>query len=81
MIEEISERIGVVPLERLAGCGSSGRVGVKLSPSARWSTCCSGLGPRGDRFGLRRGGLSVGKLRRNPHGVVLDEHLAAGRAA
>ncbi len=38
-------------------------------------------GPKGDLFGLRRGGLSVAKLARNPHGIVLAEHLAPGRAA
>ena len=31
-------------------------------------------GPHGDRFGLRRGGLSLKKLRAHPHGMVLGEH-------
>jgi anaerobic selenocysteine-containing dehydrogenase len=35
------------------------------------------LGPGGDRFGLRRG-LSLRALRRNPHGVVLGEHVRTG---
>ena len=36
------------------------------------------LGPYGDRFGLRRGGLNAKKLRDNPHGIVLDEHAPTG---
>ena len=35
-------------------------------------------GPDGDWFGLRRGGLSVARLRRRPHGVVTAEHVATG---
>ena len=35
-------------------------------------------GPHGDRFGLRRGGLSLKKLRAHPHGMVLGEHVATG---
>lgn len=30
------------------------------------------LGPIGDRFGLRRGGWSLNKLRQHPHGVMVD---------
>lgn len=36
------------------------------------------LGPGGDLFGLRRGGLSLRALRRRPHGVVLGEHVRTG---
>jgi anaerobic selenocysteine-containing dehydrogenase len=35
------------------------------------------LGPRGDRYGLRRG-LSLAALRRRPHGIVLDEQVRTG---
>ena len=35
-------------------------------------------GPGGDLFGLRRGGLSLRKLRRHPHGLVLGEQIATG---
>jgi formate dehydrogenase len=35
-------------------------------------------GPRGDLFGLRPSGLSWKKLRRHPHGLVLDRHIATG---
>lgn len=35
-------------------------------------------GRDGDLFGLRRGGLSVAKLRANPHGIVLAPHVETG---
>jgi anaerobic selenocysteine-containing dehydrogenase len=74
IIEEISERIGVVPSSSWP-LRQLGRVGVKLSP-LRLVDLLLRTGPRGDLFGLRRGGLSVEKLKRNPHGMVLAEHLA-----
>ena len=37
-----------------------------------------GAGRRTFETGLRRSGLSLAKLRRLPHGVVLDEHIATG---
>ena len=36
------------------------------------------VGPYGDRFGLRRGGLNPKRLREQPHGVVLAEHAPTG---
>jgi formate dehydrogenase len=35
-------------------------------------------GRDGDRFGLRRGGLSLAKLRAQPRGVVLADHVETG---
>ncbi|UGT40827.1 molybdopterin-dependent oxidoreductase [Nocardia yamanashiensis] len=35
-------------------------------------------GPYGDRFGLRRDGLSLAKLRRHPHGLVLSDSIPTG---
>jgi anaerobic selenocysteine-containing dehydrogenase len=35
-------------------------------------------GRDGDRFGLRRSGLSLAKLRAQPHGTVLAEHVETG---
>jgi formate dehydrogenase len=37
-------------------------------------------GRDGDRFGLRRGGLSLAKLRAHPHGVVLAQQTETGVA-
>ncbi len=74
VIDEISRRIGVVPssvrLARLAG-----RAGIRFSPR-RLVDLLLRTGPKGDLFGLRRGGLSIAKLARNPHGMVLADHLA-----
>ena len=54
-----------------------GRLGKKITPT-RLVDLLLRTGPEGDWFGLRRGGLSVAKLRRRPHGVVVDEHIATG---
>ena len=76
IIEQISRRIGITPssvrIARLLG-----RAGIRLSPQ-RLVDLIVRVGPRGDLFGLRRGGLSVAKLREHPHGIVLDENLKAG---
>jgi anaerobic selenocysteine-containing dehydrogenase len=54
-----------------------GRLGRALTPT-RLVDLLLRTGPEGDWFGLRRGGLSVAKLRKRPHGVVVDEHIATG---
>ncbi len=74
VIDEISRRIGVVPSSVWAA-RVLGKAGVRLSPR-RLVDLLLRTGPRGDLLGLRRGGLSLAKLRRNPHGIVLAEHLA-----
>jgi formate dehydrogenase len=74
VIEEISSRIGVVPSSVLAA-RLLGKVGIKLSPR-RLVDLLLRLGPKGDLLGLRRGGLSLKKLAKSPHGIVLAEHLA-----
>jgi formate dehydrogenase len=76
IIEEIAERIGVVPSSSWP-LRQLGRTGITLSPQ-RLVDLLLRTGPKGDLFGLRRGGLSLDKLRRNPHGIVLAEHLAPG---
>jgi formate dehydrogenase len=53
------------------------RAGLRVSPK-RLLDFLLRTGPDGDRFGLRRGGLSLAKLRRNPHGIVLADHIATG---
>ena len=54
-----------------------GRLGRAITPT-RLVDLLLRTGPEGDWFGLRRGGLSVAKLRKRPHGVVVDEHIATG---
>ena len=76
VIEEIAERIGVTPSSSWP-LRQLGRVGIKFSPR-RLVDMLLRTGPKGDLFGLRRGGLSVKKLEQNPHGIVLAEHLAPG---
>ena len=76
IIEAIAGRIGVVPsssgVARLLG-----RVGIKLSPRSLVDLLLR-TGPKGDWFGLRRGGLSLKKLREKPSGMILAEFLQAG---
>ena len=54
-----------------------GRLGKAITPT-RLVDLLLRTGPKGDLFGLRRGGLSVKRLRERPHGVVVDEHIATG---
>jgi anaerobic selenocysteine-containing dehydrogenase len=76
IIEEIAGRIGVVP-SSAAALRLLGRAGVKVSPR-RLVELGIRLGPKGDLFGLRRGGLNIKKLRQNPHGLVLAQHREGG---
>ncbi|MFE3022891.1 molybdopterin-containing oxidoreductase family protein [Nocardia tengchongensis] len=88
IIDAIATRIGVQPF----AVGPARPVGRLLSTlrrrvpalaSARPTpTLLADLalrtGPYGDRFGLRRNGISLSKLRRHPHGIVLSDAIATG---
>jgi formate dehydrogenase len=76
IIDAISRRIGVAPYS-VPAFRALAKVGLRLTPQ-RLVDVLLRTGPRGDFFGLRRSGLSLAKLRRLPHGVVLDEHIATG---
>jgi anaerobic selenocysteine-containing dehydrogenase len=76
VVEEISKRIGIVPSSVLA-MRLLGKVGLKLSPR-RLVELLLRIGPQGDRFGLRRGGLNPRRLREAPHGIVLADDLEGG---
>lgn len=76
IIEQISRRLGVTPSSS-AVVRRLGKLGIRLS-AQRVIDLALRLGPEGDLFGLRRGGLSVAKLRRNPHGIVLHERHPVG---
>jgi anaerobic selenocysteine-containing dehydrogenase len=55
-----------------------GLFGSRLSPRLIVDAVIR-LGAGGDRFGLRRGGLTFSRLAaERPHGVVLDNHVKAG---
>ena len=76
IIEEISKRIGVVPASAPA-LRRLGKLGLRLSPR-RLIDLLLRTGPDGDRFGLRRKGMSLRKLAEHPHGIVLRPYLEAG---
>ncbi|MFC5181340.1 molybdopterin-dependent oxidoreductase [Actinomadura harenae] len=77
VIDELATRMGI-------GVGAFGpqrlahRLGLRPSPRLMVDALLRS-GPRGDRFGLRPGGLSLRKLRKNPHGIVLADHQPTGR--
>jgi anaerobic selenocysteine-containing dehydrogenase len=76
IIEAISRRIGVTP-SPAANLRTLGKVGVRIGPR-RIVELLLRMGPKGDLFGLRRGGLNLKKLAANPHGIVLADSLTAG---
>jgi anaerobic selenocysteine-containing dehydrogenase len=76
VIEELSRALGVTP-SSVAPLRLLGRLGIRLSPQ-RLIDLLLRTGPDGDWFGLRRGGLSLGRLRGLPHGVVTARHVATG---
>lgn len=76
ILDAVARALGTAPLPtRPARLGA--RLGIRPSPQ-RVLDALLRLGPDGDRFGLRRGGLSIARLRRNPHGIVLAEHVPTG---
>ena len=76
IIDAISSRVGVTPASAWP-LRALGRVGLRLSPR-RLLDLGLRLGPKGDLFGLRRGGLSIAKLRRHPHGLRLGARHPTG---
>jgi anaerobic selenocysteine-containing dehydrogenase len=76
IIDDLSRRIGVAPYSAKA-LRTLAKLGLRLSPR-RLIDLLLRAGPAGDRFGLRRGGLSLKKVARHPHGIVLDDQLATG---
>jgi formate dehydrogenase len=76
IIDAISRRIGVAPYS-VPALRALARLGLRVKPRQLVDLLLR-TGPRGDLFGLRRSGLSLRKLSRHPHGLVLDEHVATG---
>jgi anaerobic selenocysteine-containing dehydrogenase len=76
IIDDMARRVGVAPYSA-RGLRLLARLGLRPGPE-RLADLLIRSGPHGDRFGLRRGGLSMAKLRRHPHGLVLGEQLATG---
>jgi anaerobic selenocysteine-containing dehydrogenase len=89
IIEDLARELGFAAVTGLAtklfGSGRLGRLALRaLSPAAgpltpaRLIDVLLRTGRDGDWFGLRRGGLSLAKLKANPRGVVIAEHLEGG---
>jgi anaerobic selenocysteine-containing dehydrogenase len=76
IIDDISKRIGTTP-SGLWAVRALGRLGIRLSPR-RLIDLGLRLGPKGDLFGLRRGGLSIARLRSQPHGMLLGSRHPTG---
>jgi formate dehydrogenase len=76
IFDALGRELGVVATS-IPAVRRLGRAGIRLSPR-RLIDLMLRIGPRGDWFGLRRGGLNLGKIEREPHGIVLDEAWATG---
>src|SRR3954470_22164845 len=74
IVEELAKPLGIVP-SSLWPLRLLGRFGITVKPQLLLDLLLR-TGAEGDWFGLRRGGLSLAKLRRHPHGIVLGEHIA-----
>ena len=76
IIQDIADRIGIVPfstkkIRRL------GRLTRLLKPRVLADLMLR-LGPGGDRFGLRRGGLNLRRVQRAEHGILLADTMPTG---
>ena len=76
IFEDIARALRVTPAS-LPALRRLGRAGIRLSPR-RMIDLMLRRGPRGDWFGLRRGGLSLGKLESEPHGIELADAWPTG---
>lgn len=76
IIEDISKRIGIVP-SMVPAVRALGRVGIHVKPHLIADLLLR-TSAEGDQFGLKRAGLSVNWLRRNPRGRVLADELPTG---
>ncbi len=76
IIDLISREIGVQPYA-LPALRVLSKLGYRMTPQ-RLVDVLLRTGRDGDRFGLRRGGLSLKSLRRNPHGVITEASIPTG---
>ena len=76
IFEEFGRALGVTPAS-VPAIRRLGKVGVRISPN-RMLDLLLRVGPRGDRFGLRRGGLSLARVASEPHGIVLADAWPTG---
>ncbi len=89
IIDDLARELGFAPVSgqaaRFIGTGRLARLALRgLGPVTRPLTPARLVdlllrsGRDGDRFGLRKRGLSLAKLKANPRGIVIAEHLDAG---
>jgi anaerobic selenocysteine-containing dehydrogenase len=76
IIDDVSRRIGIAPYS-VPALRLLAKAGIRTTPR-RLVDLLLRTGPKGDLFGARRGGLSWDRLRREPHGVVLADHVDTG---
>jgi formate dehydrogenase len=76
ILDEICKRIGLVP-SAAPGAQLMGRLGIRIPPHIG-ADLFMRIGPDGDLFGLRRGGLSRKKLVRHDGAIKLADHCPTG---
>jgi anaerobic selenocysteine-containing dehydrogenase len=76
VIDELARHVGVAPYS-LSALRKLARLGIRIKPRQLVDLLLR-TGPAGDLFGLRRSGLSLAKVERHPHGIVLDDQIATG---
>ncbi|MDX6539980.1 MAG: hypothetical protein QOI71_1590 [Gaiellales bacterium] len=76
IVEDLARPLGIVP-SSIGALRVLGRLGLRVKPQ-RLLDLLLRTGPDGDLFGLRPRGLRLSKLRREPHGIVLADHVATG---
>ena len=76
IFDALARELGVVPAS-VGALRLAGRAGLRPGPR-RMIDLMLRTGPRGDRFGLRRGGLSLARIEREPHGLVLGDAWPTG---
>jgi len=76
VIDDLSRALGIAPYS-IPALRKLARLGLRISPR-RLVDLLLRVGPAGDLFGLRRSGLSLDKVARSPHGIVLGDQVATG---
>jgi anaerobic selenocysteine-containing dehydrogenase len=76
VIDDLSRRLGVFPYS-VPALRTLAKLGLRLRPRQLIDLLLR-TGNAGDLFGLRRKGMSLTKVARHPHGIVLDDQIATG---
>jgi formate dehydrogenase len=76
VIDDLSKRIGIAPYS-VRPLRILAKLGYRIKPRTLVDVFLR-IGPSGDWFGLKPSGLSLRKLAKRPHGVVIDDQIATG---